>query len=159
MDILIFKRNILLITDPVRINQCILNLANNAVKFTEFGHVYVNVSTEQDKGRQWVRFDVEDTGIGIPEDRREAIFEAFTQMDGSTTRRFGGAGLGLTITRKLAELLGGDLTLHSEVGRGSVFTLRIPLETAKDCDSENLRRDQVTAETPGQAEKEAGAAQ
>ncbi len=145
--------------DPVRINQCIINLSNNAIKFTKVGHVYVNVSAEQDKDRQWVRFDVEDTGIGIPEDRQDAIFEAFTQADGSTTRQFGGTGLGLTITRKLAELTGGDLTLHSEVGRGSVFTLRIPLEAATDCDSENSRRDRLTAATPGQAEKEADAAQ
>jgi len=113
-------------TDPVRIKQCIVNLVNNAIKFTETGHVYVNVSAEQDQARSWIRFDIEDTGIGIPEDRQEAIFEAFTQADGTTTRRFGGTGLGLTITRKLIELLGGELSLHSEVGRGTVFTLRVP---------------------------------
>ena len=113
-------------TDPIRIKQCIVNLVNNAIKFTETGHVYVNVSTEQDQARSWIRFDIEDTGIGIPKDRQEAIFEAFTQADGTTTRRFGGTGLGLTITRKLIELLGGKLSLHSEVGRGTVFTLRIP---------------------------------
>ena len=125
-------------TDPVRIKQCIVNLVNNAIKFTESGHVYVNVSTEQDAASDWVRFDIEDTGIGIPKDRQEAIFEAFIQADGTTTRRFGGTGLGLTITRKLVELLGGSLCLHSEVGRGTVFTLRIPLagawsNRAKDC--------------------------
>jgi signal transduction histidine kinase len=117
-------------TDPMRIRQCVLNLVNNAIKFTESGHVYINVSAERDKDRDWVRFDIEDTGIGIPQDRQEAVFEAFTQADGSTTRRFGGTGLGLTITRKLAELLGGDLSLHSEVGRGTVFTLRIPLKVS-----------------------------
>ena len=125
-------------TDPVRIRQCIVNLVNNAIKFTEAGHVYVNVSTEQDETCEWVRFDVEDTGIGIPKDRQESIFEAFIQADGTTTRRFGGTGLGLTITRKLVELLGGSLSLHSEVGRGTVFTMRIPLAgagcySAKDC--------------------------
>lgn len=126
-------------TDPVRVNQCLVNLANNAIKFTESGHVYVNVSAEQDNDRQWVRFDVEDTGIGIPEDRQESVFEAFTQVDGSTTRRFGGTGLGLTITRKLAELLGGDLSLHSEVDRGTVFTLRIPLVATMCCNLDDRR--------------------
>jgi signal transduction histidine kinase len=128
-------------TDPVRIKQCIVNLVNNAIKFTERGHVYVNVSMEQDESGDWVRFDIEDTGIGIPKDRQEAIFEAFIQADGTTTRRFGGTGLGLTITRKLVELLGGTLSLHSEVGRGTVFTLRIPLAGA-GCYSVTERRTQ-----------------
>jgi signal transduction histidine kinase len=113
-------------TDSVRFKQCIVNLVNNAIKFTESGHVYINVSTDLDRGCSWIRFDIEDTGIGIPKERQEAIFEAFTQADGTTTRRFGGTGLGLTITRKLIQLLGGNLSLHSEVGRGTVFTLRIP---------------------------------
>lgn len=125
-------------TDPVRVKQCIVNLVNNAIKFTASGHIYVNVSQELDNDRLWLRYDIEDTGIGIPEERQQAIFEAFIQADGTTTRRFGGSGLGLTITRKLAELLGGNLTLHSEAGRGSVFTLRIPLVDSssvitKDC--------------------------
>ena len=115
------------LTDPVRVKQCIINLLNNAIKFTLSGHVYLNVSEELSRQKHWIRFDVEDTGIGIPQDRQEAIFEAFTQADGTTTRRFGGTGLGLTITRRLAELLGGDLTVSSQVGRGSVFTMRIPL--------------------------------
>ncbi len=113
--------------DPIRLQQCLVNLAGNAVKFTESGHVYINVSVEEDSRCTWIRFDVEDTGIGIPKDRQNLIFDAFIQADGATTRRFGGTGLGLTITRKLAELLGGDLSLHSRLGRGSVFTLRIPL--------------------------------
>lgn len=118
--------------DPVRIKQCIINLINNAIKFTLSGHVYLNVSVEEDACGRWIRFDVEDTGIGIPKDRQEAIFEAFTQADGTTTRRFGGTGLGLTITRKLAELLDGDLTVSSQLGRGSVFTMRIPLVSTLD---------------------------
>ncbi len=119
-------------TDPVRIKQCLINLINNAIKFTETGYVSVHLFTEQDPQGDWVRFDIEDTGIGIPEDRQNAIFEAFTQADGTTTRRFGGTGLGLTITRKLAELLGGGLTVQSRVGKGSIFTLRIPLTAASD---------------------------
>ena len=120
-------------TDPVRIKQCIVNLVNNAIKFTPSGHIYVNISLEQENACRRIRFDVEDTGIGIPEDRQQAIFQAFTQADGTTTRRFGGTGLGLTITRKLVELLGGDISLHSEVGRGTVFTFRIPLNASVCC--------------------------
>ncbi len=116
-----------IVTDPARLRQCLTNLVDNAVKFTQAGHVYLNVSLETVNGRPLIRFDVEDTGIGIPLDRQEAILEAFTQADGSTTRKFGGTGLGLTITRKLAELLGGRLTLCSEPGRGSVFTLIVPV--------------------------------
>lgn len=120
-------------TDSVRLRQCLLNLAGNAVKFTERGHVYVNVSLEQSSGlltedndKSSVRFDVEDTGVGIPADRQQAIFESFIQVDGSTTRKFGGTGLGLAITKRLTELLGGNLSLRSEEGKGSVFTLTIP---------------------------------
>lgn len=113
-------------TDAIRLRQCLVNLAGNAVKFTEKGHVYVNVSLQREDDRSFVRFDVEDTGIGIPLDRQEAVFDSFVQVDGSTTRRFGGTGLGLSITKRLTELLGGKLSLRSEEGRGSVFTLAIP---------------------------------
>jgi len=113
-------------TDSVRLRQCLVNLASNAVKFTEKGHVYVNVSLERDKNEAFIRFDVEDTGIGIQADRQKAIFESFIQIDGSTTRKFGGTGLGLAITKRLTRLLGGNLSLRSEEGKGSVFTLTIP---------------------------------
>lgn len=113
-------------TDPIRVRQCIINLVGNAVKFTEQGHVFVNIDTERIKDVDYLRFDVEDTGIGIPEDKQQVIFEAFAQADGTTTRKYGGTGLGLTITRQLAGLLGGTLGLKSETGKGSVFTLRIP---------------------------------
>ena len=113
-------------TDSVRLRQCLANLANNAVKFTEKGHVYVNVSLERDDYTSYVRFDVEDTGVGIPADRQQAIFDSFVQVDGSTTRKFGGTGLGLAITKSLTELLGGTLSLSSEQGKGSVFTLIVP---------------------------------
>lgn len=116
-------------TDPTRVRQCLINLVNNAIKFTECGHVYINIAVELvEDNKKIIRFDVEDTGVGIAEDKQADIFEAFTQADSSTTRRFGGTGLGLTITRKLTQLLGGDLTLHSEVNRGSVFTISIPAE-------------------------------
>jgi two-component system, sensor histidine kinase and response regulator len=108
--------------DAARLRQIVLNLAGNAVKFTERGEVAVEVSAvgeEADAVR--LRVDVRDTGIGIAEDKRAAIFESFVQADSSTTRRFGGAGLGLTISSKLAALMGGRLEVESELGRGSVF--------------------------------------
>jgi len=113
-------------SDPTRVQQCLINLIGNATKFTKKGHVYVNVSLEVKDNQPYIRFDVADTGIGIPKDKQEAIFNSFTQADGSTTRQYGGTGLGLTITRQLAELLGGELSLTSEVGLGSVFSLLIP---------------------------------
>ena len=113
-------------THPYRLQQCLINLVNNALKFTEQGYVHVKVSVYQDEGQHFLHFDVEDTGIGIPKDRQQAIFESFTQADGSTTRKYGGTGLGLAITRQLVELFGGELTLSSELGKGSVFSLGIP---------------------------------
>jgi len=113
-------------SDPNRLQQCLINLAGNSIKFTGKGHVYINVSMEYRDDHSYIRFDVEDTGIGIAKDKQETIFESFTQADGDTTRKYGGTGLGLAITKQLAELLGGELTLSSEVGKGSVFSLAIP---------------------------------
>ena len=113
-------------TDPTRLLQCLINLVSNGIKFTEQGGVQVNVSLEQHGEERFIRFDVEDTGIGISPERQDAIYESFTQADGSTTRKFGGTGLGLTITKRLTALLGGSLSLRSEPGKGSVFTLSVP---------------------------------
>ncbi len=113
-------------TDPIRLKQCLVNLVSNAIKFTERGHVHVNVSLETDAGESLVCFDVEDTGIGIPTDKQEAVFRVFVQGDGSTCRKYGGSGLGLAITKRLAGLLGGWLSLTSESGKGSTFSLVIP---------------------------------
>jgi signal transduction histidine kinase len=113
-------------TDPTRVHQCLINLVDNAVKFTTEGCVRINVSVQNDGDNAYIRFDVGDTGIGIAPEQQAGIFESFTQADGSTTRRFGGTGLGLTITRQLAELLGGELSLTSEPGKGSIFSLLIP---------------------------------
>ncbi len=113
-------------SDPHRLQQCLINLTNNALKFTDQGHVYLKVSLQEDNGQHFIRFDVEDTGIGIPKERQQSIFESFTQVDGSTSRKYGGTGLGLAVTRQLTELLGGTLALTSEPGEGSVFSLVIP---------------------------------
>ncbi len=114
-------------SDPYRLYQCLMNLANNALKFTDQGHVCLRVLLREEGGTHFVQFDVEDTGIGIPRDRQKVISESFSQADGSTARKYGGTGLGLTITQQLTELLGGELTLASEPNRGSVFSLSIPI--------------------------------
>lgn len=113
-------------SDPARLRQCLINLVSNAIKFTKRGHIHVNVSLEECESKLFIRFDVEDTGIGIAPDKQELIFDSFTQADGNTSRKYGGTGLGLAITKQMAELLGGQLTLTSEVSKGSVFSLTIP---------------------------------
>ncbi|MBW8015546.1 MAG: response regulator [Planctomycetes bacterium] len=113
-------------SDPTRLHQCLINLIDNAVKFTEKGHVHLTVSLQESDGKPFIRFDVEDTGIGIAPDKQNLVFESFTQAEGHTSRKYGGTGLGLTITKQLAELLGGQFALTSEVGKGSVFSLVIP---------------------------------
>jgi len=111
-----------LCSDPTRIRQCLMNLIGNAIKFTSQGHVYLRVAVE---GTEHVRFSIQDTGEGVPRDKLQTIFEPFSQADDSMTRRFGGTGLGLTITRKLTELLGGDISVTSEPGKGSTFTFTV----------------------------------
>jgi PAS domain S-box-containing protein len=114
--------------DPVRLRQVLTNLLANGVKFTERGSVRLVVEPSDDGSH--VVFEVTDTGVGIPASRRSAIFEAFTQADGSITRRFGGTGLGLTIVRELVRLMEGTITVTSEEGQGSIFRVELPLEEA-----------------------------
>jgi signal transduction histidine kinase/DNA-binding response OmpR family regulator len=116
------------IGDPGRVRQVVTNLANNAIKFTRQGHVLINVECEnQSEGEARFRLAVEDTGIGIPKDKVEHIFEKFTQADASTTREFGGTGLGLTICRQLTALMGGTIGATSRPGEGSIFWFTLPL--------------------------------
>jgi two-component system, sensor histidine kinase and response regulator len=114
--------------DPVRIRQVILNLVGNAIKFTEAGEVELRLETvSQTEDAVTLRCCVRDTGIGIPPDKHRQIFEAFAQADSSTTRQFGGTGLGLTISTRLVELMGGTITVESDVGRGSTFSFTMCL--------------------------------
>ena len=119
-------------TDPLRLRQCLINIISNAVKFTEEGYVRIKVSSENISQKCFIKIAVEDTGIGIPEDKHKIIFESFTQADGSTTRKYGGTGLGLTITHKLVQLLGGEIVVTSEPDKGSVFTLLVPAGLSPD---------------------------
>jgi PAS domain S-box-containing protein len=123
------------IGDRLRIQQVLTNLIGNAVKFTDSGKVEVIVTSSKasHKGIRDVNFSVKDTGIGIPEDKREIIFQTFCQADESYSRRFGGAGLGLAISRELVGLMGGNISCRSKEGEGSIFTFSIPLaETSLD---------------------------
>jgi CheY-like chemotaxis protein/anti-sigma regulatory factor (Ser/Thr protein kinase) len=108
--------------DPGRMRQVLTNLVGNAIKFTSEGEVIVTVRAGASNGRQEIRLAVRDTGIGIPEEKLETIFDEFTQADVSTTRRFGGTGLGLAICRRIVEVMDGDLSVKSEEGRGSEFS-------------------------------------
>src|SRR6202011_4800411 len=118
-----------LVGDPTRLRQVLLNLLGNAIKFTQSGEVTLRVAPDANPSvpAAW-RFTVSDTGIGIPSEKLGQVFERFTQADSSTTRRFGGSGLGLTISKRLVELMGGHIWVESEIGKGSVFAFAVPFE-------------------------------
>jgi signal transduction histidine kinase/CheY-like chemotaxis protein/HPt (histidine-containing phosphotransfer) domain-containing protein len=114
--------------DPNRLRQILINLMNNAIKFTETGEVVVKVACETDPvGRQLAKFRVTDTGIGIPPERMDRLFKSFSQVDASTTRKYGGTGLGLAISKQLAELMGGQIGVESAPGAGSTFWFSIAI--------------------------------
>src|SRR2546430_16738725 len=115
-----------LTVDPMRLRQILLNLLSNACKFTKHGEVKLGVKRVVD-GRNWIEIAVTDTGIGMTPEQQVKLFEEFTQADSTTARQYGGTGLGLAITRKLARMMGGDVTVASESGKGSVFTVRLPV--------------------------------
>lgn len=118
-----------IMADPGRLQQIINNLVSNAIKFTEEGHVRIVVESARDMvDDPLLVFKISDTGIGIPEDKQEAVFKKFTQADVSTARKYGGTGLGLTITKQLIEMMGGAIRLESKVGVGTTFTVEIPVE-------------------------------
>ena len=108
----------------MRLKQILLNLLSNACKFTKEGEVALRLRVAD--GRDWVELAIADTGIGLTAEQQAKLFQDFTQADSLTARRYGGTGLGLAISRKLARMMGGDVTVTSEPGKGSVFTVRLP---------------------------------
>jgi signal transduction histidine kinase len=118
--------------DPTRLNQVLINLAGNAVKFTDKGYVEVHATLQKHEGdKLWIRFDVIDTGIGIAPEHVDTIFDSFTQAGTDITRKFGGTGLGLTISKQIVTLMGGEISVHSELKKGTTFSAILPFEEAK----------------------------
>jgi signal transduction histidine kinase len=116
-------------TDPVKLKQILLNLIGNAAKFTTQGHIDLFVHrTAKDNGHDWVFFKIKDTGIGIPEEHQEKLFQSFSQADSSTASKYGGTGLGLAITHRFVELMGGEISVESIQGSGSTFEIKLPVD-------------------------------
>ena len=129
-----------ILSDRIRLQQVLLNLATNAVKFTESGEVVIRVRTHREPGgKDFLHFSVRDTGIGIPEDVRDRLFQVFSQVDSSTTRKYGGTGLGLAISRRLTEIMGGKIWVASAVGKGADFQFIVPLIPAREEPSADIR--------------------
>ncbi|MBV9265478.1 MAG: response regulator, partial [Acidobacteriaceae bacterium] len=130
-----------LVGDPLRLRQILFNLAGNAIKFTLQGEIVIQVGLERRNGPGvWLRFNVKDSGIGIPEDKQKSIFDAFSQADNSTTRKFGGTGLGLGISSRLVQLMGGEIAVSSETGVGSDFQFSLHFERANEVPTEQPAR-------------------
>jgi signal transduction histidine kinase len=115
-----------MLVDPMRLRQILLNLLSNACKFTTEGDVMLSVRRRTASDRDWVEFSVSDTGIGMTAEQQGKLFEEFIQVDSSTARRYGGTGLGLAITRKLVRMMGGEVKVASEAGKGATFTVLLP---------------------------------
>jgi signal transduction histidine kinase len=119
--------------DQMRLRQALLNLMSNANKFTEKGTVSITAHQGQENGRDWVTLSVADTGIGMTPEQMDKLFQEFSQASSTTASRYGGTGLGLAISKRFCQMMGGDITVQSEPGRGSTFTIRLPriVEAAK----------------------------
>jgi signal transduction histidine kinase len=118
--------NALASVDIVKFRQCLLNLLSNSCKFTEEGRITLNVVHHSDKSGAWILWEVRDTGIGIAGEDQKKLFQSFSQVDSSATRRHGGTGLGLAISQRLAQLMGGWISVDSAPGKGSIFTIHLP---------------------------------
>jgi CheY-like chemotaxis protein len=119
-------------SDLTKTRQCLFNLLSNACKFTKDGSVSIEVIRERRDAHDWLRFRVSDTGIGMTAEQRQKLFQPFTQVDASTTRKFGGTGLGLTITKRFCELMGGSIEVESTAEKGSSFTLSLPARLSEE---------------------------
>ncbi|MCD0460095.1 PAS domain S-box protein [Roseiconus lacunae] len=127
-----------IVSDPYRLKQLLLNLVGNAIKFTDQGSVLIVASLDKAASQPELIFEIRDTGIGIPQEKLDAVFQPFTQADDTVTRKYGGTGLGLSISQKIAESLGGNLSVRSEVGRGSTFVARIATGDLSQADRYDL---------------------
>lgn len=126
-----------LYADRTRLRQVLLNLGSNACKFTKEGEVTLQVEALEQLSEPWIEFRVSDTGIGISEEQRQRLFQPFAQADSSTTRQYGGTGLGLVISKRFVEMMGGTIELESELGVGSTFSVRLPAQSGLEPDEEN----------------------
>lgn len=131
-DIFVDPQLITMHSDQTKLRQILINVLSNANKFTKDGRVGFKACTLTVDSEEWVRFIIEDTGIGIAPERLAAIFDPFTQEDGSTTRRFGGTGLGLAISNHFSQMMGGSINVESTIGKGSTFTIDLPIYTNKE---------------------------
>ncbi len=129
--------------DQTRVRQTLLNLASNANKFTEKGTVSIDARQRAENGRDWITISVTDTGIGMTPEQMGKLFQEFSQATSTTASKYGGTGLGLVISRRFCQMMGGDITVESEVGRGSTFTIRLPrvVEASKDATRGSSRTD------------------
>lgn len=144
------EARIVLLGDPVRLNQILMNLIGNALKFTFSGEIVVDVRVaKRQKDKLFVKFSVRDSGIGIPKDKLDVIFESFRQADESVTRRFGGTGLGLTICKQLTEMQGGTISVKSEEGKGTAFSFIIPYEVGTNADLVSIKSDEQNGAKSG----------
>jgi signal transduction histidine kinase/CheY-like chemotaxis protein len=138
-----------IVSDITRVRQILFNLLSNSIKFTDTGDITVTaVATQLDHGMYEIRFTITDTGIGIPEERLDRLFQSFSQVDASTTRKYGGTGLGLAICRRLAELLGGRIWVESEPGKGSRFSFTIQAKGGRALPSTPIRDRRIAGEQP-----------
>lgn len=136
-------------SDLTKVRQGLFNLLSNACKFTKEGTVFLSAQRERRENREFIIFQVRDTGIGITQEQMGRLFQAFTQADSSTSRQYGGTGLGLAITRQFSQMMGGDVTVESEYGKGSTFTILLPALVEK---KEKIPEDKVQVKAPAEGE-------
>jgi len=134
--------------DVTKVRQALFNLLSNAAKFTREGEIGLIVKAELDDGVDWVRMSVSDSGIGISPEKIDHVFEEFSQADASTTRNYGGTGLGLPISRRFCQMMGGDITVESTVGAGSIFTIRLPASVGRAVEGSEADGEPPKAVTP-----------
>jgi CheY-like chemotaxis protein/nitrogen-specific signal transduction histidine kinase len=140
--------------DVTKIRQALFNLLSNAAKFTHEGEIGLAVRGDQEDGVDWIRMSVSDSGIGIPPEKIDHVFDEFSQADETTTRDYGGTGLGLPISRRFCQMMGGDITVESTVGEGSTFTIRLPLEVAVAAEESDTATEALPAVIPEPGEEQ-----